>query len=80
MGRIIIVMLLGLAACAASEPAEQAGPVDVQGWRLASGKMPSRAEYAAVVAACQERAGGSAQAKPLDACLAELGLTRTASR
>jgi len=41
---------------------------------LASGKAPSRAEYAAMVAACQDGAVRHAAAAPLDSCLADLGL------
>ena len=48
----------------------------MSGWRLASGKAPSRAEYAAMVAACQDGAVQQEAAKPLDACLADLGLKR----
>jgi hypothetical protein len=46
----------------------------MQGWRFASGKIPSRAEYAAMVAACQDGAVTHARGTPLDACLADLGL------
>jgi hypothetical protein len=52
----------------------------MQGWRSASGKAPSRAEYAAVVAACQggavQRAAAPSSLGRLDACLADLGLKR----
>ena len=52
----------------------------MQGWRFASGKTPSRAEYAALVAACQDGAVRPAVAAgaagPLDACLTYLGLKR----
>jgi hypothetical protein len=74
MPRLVLFLLLALAACAESEA--PAGPVDMQGWRFASGKPPTRAEYAAIVAACQDGAVGHSQAAPLDSCLADLGLKR----
>jgi hypothetical protein len=70
---LALPLLLGLAACAESDSG-QAGPVDMQGWRLASGKAPTRAEYAAIVAACEDGAVRRSQGAPLDACLAGLGL------
>ncbi len=74
MPRILLVLLLGLAAC--SETAQEAGLPDMQGWKFASGKTPTRAEYTAVVAACQDGAVRRVRAAPLDACLADLGLKR----
>lgn len=45
-------------------------------WRFASGRAPTRAEYVAVVAACQDGAVVHMRHRPLDACLANLGLHR----
>ena len=75
MPRLAVLIMLGLAACAGSDTSQESdvGSGEMQGWRMASGKAPSRAEYAAMVAACQEALGQRA-AKPLDACLANLGL------
>ncbi|HWD57965.1 MAG TPA: hypothetical protein VG308_06785 [Stellaceae bacterium] len=65
--------LLTLSACAEPEPpAAAAAPVEMTGWRLVSGKAPSKAEFAALTATCQEKAKGGA----LDTCLATLGLKR----
>ncbi|HLY45788.1 MAG TPA: hypothetical protein VKQ73_09430 [Stellaceae bacterium] len=72
----ICLTLLALSGCGLFEAAPPAGPGSIEGWRLASGRMPTRAEYAAIVAACQERAVRAAQDKPLDSCLGELGLKR----
>ena len=72
----VCLMLLGLASCSLFGGEQAAGPDSMEGWRFASGRLPTRAEYAAVVAACQDRAVRAAQQKPLDACLAELGLKR----
>lgn len=72
----ICLTLLVLSGCSLFEAAAPEGPGSVEGWRLASGRMPTRAEYAAIVAACQERAVRRAADRPLDACLGELGLKR----
>jgi len=65
--------LLALAACQTEQTADNsAGPLpDIGGWRMASGKAPTEAEFAALAATCQAKGGST------DACLAELGLTRT---
>ena len=75
MQRLGLILLLALTACAETD--RQAGPPDMQGWRLASGKTPTRAEYVAIVAACQDGAVKRGHGAPLDACLAGLGLKRT---
>ena len=77
MPRVAALLVLAVAACAfwdGDEPA--AAPTDMQGWRFTSGKRPSQAEYAAVVAACEHGAVAQARGKPLDRCLADLGLRR----
>ena len=77
MPRLAALLVLALAACTlwdGDEPA--AAPTDMQGWRFTSGKRPSQAEYAAVAAACEQGAVPRAQGKPLDSCLADLGLRR----
>lgn len=78
MSKLAVFLMLGLAACATSDATQVAGlgSGDMQGWRFASGKRPSRAEYAAVVAACQDGAVTRSKGKALDACLADLGLRR----
>ncbi|HKS88203.1 MAG TPA: hypothetical protein VJR70_02065 [Stellaceae bacterium] len=77
MARLALVLVLtGLTACGLFEHEPPAGPDSVAGWRLASGRAPSHAEYAAVVAACRDGAVRRAEGKPLDACLADLGLKR----
>ena len=68
----------GLACCTAFDTDQGPAPglAEVSGWQLASGKAPTRAEYAALVAACQDRAVQRVAAAPLDICLADLGLKR----
>ena len=78
MPRFAVLILLGLSGCGVfdtSQPGDL-GAAEMRGWRSASGKVPSRAEYAAIVAACQDRAVQRAAAAPLDTCLADLGLKR----
>jgi hypothetical protein len=76
MLRCAVLIILGLAACAAADASPQAGSGEMAGWRLASGKAPSRAEYAAIVASCEDGAVQHAATKPLASCLADLGLKR----
>ena len=78
MPRFTVSVMLGLAACAVFDTSGQGdlGSGEMSGWRLASGKTPSRAEYAAMVAACQDGAVRHVAAAPLDSCLAGLGLKR----
>jgi hypothetical protein len=40
------------------------------GWRMASGKYPTQAEFAALAATCEAKGGA------LDSCFADLGLKR----
>jgi hypothetical protein len=48
----------------------------LQQWQTATGKPPSKAEFAAVMAACEDRAKQSDKAEPIDNCLADYGLRR----
>jgi hypothetical protein len=72
MRRLALILLLVLAGCSQTDIADtgDANAPDPTGWRLASGKAPSKAEFAALAASCQDRGG------TLDACLADLGLKR----
>jgi hypothetical protein len=71
--RLAFVALLALTACNSSETvADAAAPVDMTGWRMASGKTPTKAEFAAFTATCQDQSKGGV----LDSCLANLGLKR----
>jgi hypothetical protein len=76
MGKVGVFLMLAVAGCGQSDGSRKSGADDVQGWLLASGKRPSRAEYAALVASCQQGAVRSARRKGLEACLADLGLRR----
>jgi hypothetical protein len=71
--RIAVVALLTLAACNASDAGtDEAASADTSGWRTAAGKAPSKAEFAALAATCQDQAKDGS----VDQCLADLGLKR----
>lgn len=77
MRGICFALLLALGACAASEGL--IGTQDsntVRGWQTAMGKPPSKAEFAAVYAACQDRLSDGDKSVRFDGCLADLGLRR----
>ena len=78
MVRVVAFGMIALAGCNPSDTSRVSGPGgdEVQGWMFASGKRPSRAEYAALVAACRQGAVRVAPAGQLEACLADLGLRR----
>jgi hypothetical protein len=71
---IAVAALLGLAACgpAATQTsiAAPAPAADIAGWRMASGKAPTQAEFAALTATCEAKGGA------IDSCFADLGLKR----
>ncbi len=78
MPRFGVLIILGLAACTLFDRGQEGPPGsgELRGWRLISGKAPSRAEYAAILAACEGGAGRRAAGARLDSCLADLGLKR----
>ena len=76
MPRLAAVLICLLAGCSLFETDSEIGANDMAGWRYVSGKTPSRGEYTAMVAACQDGAVHQAPGSSLDACLAGLGLKR----
>ena len=72
--KIALFALPVLAVCVGSQAAGAAGSLD--GWRFASGKLPTKAEYAAIVAACEDGSVRRLDGESLETCLAELGLRR----
>jgi hypothetical protein len=77
MRRVTVIALLCLIAGAASDRAMPANASsELRQWRTATGQPPSKAEFAAVVAACADRAKTSENGGQLDSCLAEFGLHR----
>ena len=69
---LAVVAALTLAGCGGPGhgTADSGASPDSGGWRLASGKVPTKAEFAAFAATCQDKGGA------MDACLADLGLKR----
>ncbi len=78
MQGIVLLLALALAAHATPNAVSPAyAAVESGGWQLASGKAPSKAAFAAILAACQDEVQSSAQQAPLDGCLVDYGLHRT---
>jgi hypothetical protein len=75
MPRIALLMLLPLAACASGDTSGSGGRVTMAGWHTAMGTAPTRVEFDAVVASCQDRAPAGTVA--FDSCLTDLGLKRS---
>lgn len=77
MRGVALFTLLSLAACAAADGVTLAtAPSELRDWQMATGKPPTAVEFAAVVAACQDRAETGDRSGPIDGCLADLGLRR----
>jgi hypothetical protein len=71
-------LLLCLAACATAGAMTRTSgdAVLVPGWRTAVGQTPTRAEFTAVYAACEDRLRDDGGSAPFAGCLADLGLRR----
>ena len=76
MRAIAWLALLGLAACAEVASSSATAPVEVRAWQTPAGKPPSKAEFAALVAACQDKVKATNDSGPMAGCLADLGLRR----
>jgi hypothetical protein len=75
--RIALLVLFGLAACAAVAEPTANSPSEIGDWQTPAGNPPTRAEFAALVAACQDKVKPTAaEIGPMDGCLADLGLRR----
>jgi hypothetical protein len=71
------VVLFGLVACGAADPVSPANASsEVREWQTAAGKPPSKNEFAAVIAACEDRAKSSSKSSPIEGCLVDYGLRR----
>ena len=72
-----LVVFLGLIACATGNVVTSANASsELREWRTAAGKPPSKNEFAAVVAACEDRAKTTNESDPIEGCLADYGLHR----
>ena len=77
MRGVAFLVLFGLVACAAGDGVTPASASsELRGWQTATGKPPSKNEFAAVLAACEDRAKTSDASAPIDGCLADYGLRR----
>jgi hypothetical protein len=71
---LVLFVLVACAAGGAATPASASS--ELREWRTATGKPPSRHEFAAVFAACEDRAKSSEKSGPIEGCLADYGLRR----
>jgi hypothetical protein len=77
MRGVVMLLLLGLAACVTADRVTPPGVSSaLNDWQTPKGKPPTRAEFAAVVAACQDRDNSAGETGPIGGCLADLGLHR----
>ena len=77
MRGVAFFLLFALVACATGDAAPAASASSaLREWRTTTGKPPSKNEFAAVVAACEDRAKNSNHNTPLEGCLADYGLRR----
>ena len=67
--RFAALLLLALGACTTMETAVTATPApDPGGWLMSSGKQPTKAEFAALAATCEDKGGA------VESCFTNLGL------
>lgn len=77
MRGVVLLILLGLAACVTADRITPPGvSSELNDWQTPKGKPPTRAEFAAVVAACQDRENTAGRTGPISGCLGDLGLHR----
>ena len=77
MRGVALVVFLGLIACAMGDATTSANASsELREWQTAAGKPPSKNEFAAVVAACEDRAKTANKSDPIEGCLADYGLHR----
>jgi hypothetical protein len=70
-------LLLALLACATADGGTAAAASsELHHWQTTAGKPPSQAEFAAVIAACEDRAKNSGTGASIEGCLADFGLHR----
>jgi hypothetical protein len=77
MRGVAFFALIGLVACATGDAVTPASASsELRGWQTVTGKPPSKSEFAAVVAACEDRAKTSNKTDQIEGCLADYGLRR----
>jgi hypothetical protein len=78
MRGIAAVVVLALAACAAATTTNSTASTSsvTTDWQTPAGKPPTKAEFAALVAACQDKTKSTVENGLMVGCLADLGLRR----
>jgi hypothetical protein len=77
MRGVAFVVLFGIVTCATGDAVTPANASsELREWRTADGKPPSKTEFAAVMAACEDRAKTANKSDPIEGCLADYGLHR----
>ena len=77
MRGVAFFVLFGLVAYATGDGVTPASASsELRGWRTATGKPPSRNEFAAVLAACEDRAKSQNSSDSIEGCLADFGIRR----
>ena len=71
---LVLFTLVAYATGDAATPASASS--ELQEWRTITGKPPSKNEFAAVVAACEDRAKSTDKSAAIEGCLADYGLRR----
>ena len=73
MRGVAFVIVFCLVACAAGAAGASSG---LRKWQTATGTPPSKHEFAAVVAACEDRMKNADRMGQIEGCLADYGLRR----
>ena len=77
MRGVALIVFLGLIACAMGVTSTSTNASsELREWQTAAGKPPSKAEFAAVVAACEDKVKTRNNSDPIEVCLANYGLHR----
>jgi hypothetical protein len=77
MRGVAFVVPFGLVVCGTGDAVTPASASpELREWQTAAGKPPSKTEFAAVVAACEDRAKSQNKTDPIEGCLADYGLYR----
>jgi hypothetical protein len=77
MRGVAFAVLFGIVACATGDAVTPANASsELREWRTADGKPPSKTEFAAVMAACEDRAKTANKSDPIEGCLGDYGLHR----
>jgi hypothetical protein len=77
MRGVAVAGLIVLVACATADAVRPASASpELREWQTAAGKPPSQNEFAAVLAACEDKAKSSNKTDAIESCLVDYGLRR----